>query len=158
MIFCDIMSVETLVSLNGQKCSKHFHQYIFFAKTGNKNVRFSTLSSHKMAKKRKIKNLLHKKFLNTPENIYTNFQANWSITLGVVTISDEIFFLIFGKIWSKKLPFCPNRGRFLAKIRKFLEINKNPQNTSYVKFLGHFDHYWPFFGNFRPFLGHFWPY
>ena len=110
------------------------------------------------ASKANIKNLIPNLLASTLRYIYTNLQANWAIFQGGVAISAEVFFFKFLPSQQKKRVFCPKIGQFSTKNFKILGINKNHLNTSYVKFLGHFGHFWPFFGHFRPFLGHFWPY
>ena len=57
----------------------------------------------------------------------------------------------------KKRFFCPKIGQFSTKISQILGIDKNHQNTSYVKFLGHLEHFWAKYGHFWSFFAHFWP-
>ena len=113
---------------------------------------------HKNAKKANITNLCDNFFLNIARIIYTKIWTNQAGSYCVQLRFVRSFIFYFLPIRQKKCDYWPQKPGFLAKISKILEINKNHPNTCYVKFLGHLDHFWPFFWHFWPFFGHFWAY
>ena len=88
--------------------------------------------------------------------LYTNFKANWTIFPGLVGFSVDVYFFNWHAWISAKMTvFLTKNGHFSADFAEILGIDKNHQNTSYVKILGYLGHFLAKYGHFCSFLAHF---
>ena len=107
-----------------------------------------------MAKTPNIQKSILTIVVGVPGYMYTNFQTNWTIFLGLDTFSVEKKISTQCPNFGKKYRFWPKNGHCSADFAEILGIDKNHLNTSYVKILGHLG---LFFGKIWPFLVIFWP-